>query len=380
MSLNQKVYFPNLNGLRFFAAFVVILHHLHQFLLLYGDKNSWHNPIIHSIGNLGVKLFFVLSGFLITYLLLSEEFFEKKISIKDFYIRRILRIWPLYFIILILGFFVLPEFEIFQFSELTTKLNSSFYFYLLLSILFMPNLVLDGYGVVVPCASQSWSVGVEEQFYLIWPVLMKLIKNRMQLLLGVIVTYCTLEYWFLDYMKDNLYWNNKLQIFRYFFGTFSISSMAIGGIFAFWLFEKKSKILKLINNNVTFTIALLVTISMIYFSVSFEFLTSEIYSVLFGILILNFASNQSIKSVFEFEPLMFLGKISYGLYMYHPIAIVLAIALFRKLYLLDFQFLLLVVSVLFTVILATISYYIIEIKFIKYKKLFSSILSGDNVK
>ena len=119
---------------------------------------------------------------------------------------------------------------------------------------------------------------------------------------------------------------------------------------------------------------------MIYFSVSFEFLTSEIYSVLFGILILNFASNQSIKSVFEFEPLMFLGKISYGLYMYHPIAIVLAIALFRKLYLLDFQFLLLVVSVLFTVILATISYYIIEIKFIKYKKLFSSILSGDNVK
>ena len=100
---SNKIYFPNLNGIRFIAAFAVILHHLEQFKYLLGYKNNWENPIIHQIGPLGVILFFVLSGFLITYLLLVEEKQTKTISIKSFYMRRILRIWPLYYLIILLN-------------------------------------------------------------------------------------------------------------------------------------------------------------------------------------------------------------------------------------------------------------------------------------
>ena len=98
----KKVYFPNINGLRFIAALLVIIHHTEQIKDILGLSNYWSTPIIRSIGGLGVLLFFVLSGFLITFLLLDEESTTGTISIKKFYIRRILRIWPLYYLILIL--------------------------------------------------------------------------------------------------------------------------------------------------------------------------------------------------------------------------------------------------------------------------------------
>ena len=88
----DKVYFPNLNGLRFFAAFLVILGHqelMKEYYLGVEPYFLLKNP---DSGQLGVILFFVLSGFLITYLLLMEEAKTKTISIKYFYVRRILRI------------------------------------------------------------------------------------------------------------------------------------------------------------------------------------------------------------------------------------------------------------------------------------------------
>jgi peptidoglycan/LPS O-acetylase OafA/YrhL len=83
----QRVYFPNLNGLRFIAAFLVIIHHIEQFKAIFKLDNYWETvPFIEVIGFLGVVLFFVLSGFLITYLLLAEESSFKAISIRRFYI------------------------------------------------------------------------------------------------------------------------------------------------------------------------------------------------------------------------------------------------------------------------------------------------------
>ena len=178
MQNSTKIYFPNLNGLRFIAAFMVIIHHFVQMLTIFGYAHS-NNQIIISIGGLGVELFFVLSGFLITYLLLTEEKNTKQISIKDFYIRRVLRIWPLYYLIVILAFFVFPHMKIFLIPLYSEQMASNFGQSLLLFIIFLPNLVLQGFGIVVPYASQAWSVGVEEQFYLIWPVLMKFFKNKL---------------------------------------------------------------------------------------------------------------------------------------------------------------------------------------------------------
>ena len=113
-----KIHFPNLDALRFFAFLSVFISHIAVFLSF---TPVWFQPIkklflIH--GDLGVNFFFVLSGFLISYLLFTERTESGEVSLKGFYKRRILRIWPLYFIVLIIGIFiigntiVLPYFSI----------------------------------------------------------------------------------------------------------------------------------------------------------------------------------------------------------------------------------------------------------------------------
>ena len=99
----DRVYFPGLNGLRAIAALAVVLSHL---TIALGNFNlNAHllgtlpngNPKGIDLADFGVSIFFSLSGFLITYLLLAENS-RGKINIKNFYIRRILRIWPLYYL------------------------------------------------------------------------------------------------------------------------------------------------------------------------------------------------------------------------------------------------------------------------------------------
>ena len=107
----EKVYFPNLDALRFFAFMFVYLRHgfgdvvkpieLGHFIL-----NLLKNGLNDS-GDIGVSFFFVLSGFLITYLILKEIEVTGKIDVRAFYIRRCLRIWPLYFVVVGVGFALL---------------------------------------------------------------------------------------------------------------------------------------------------------------------------------------------------------------------------------------------------------------------------------
>ena len=104
---NLKLYFPNLNGLRFIAAFFVIINHTEQLKAFYDLGDGVISDFAKNIGKLGVMLFFVLSGFLITYLLITEERLFGLIHTKKFYIRRFLRILPLYTLLIILVFFII---------------------------------------------------------------------------------------------------------------------------------------------------------------------------------------------------------------------------------------------------------------------------------
>lgn len=376
---SSKVYFPNLNGLRFIAAFLVIIHHLEQLLSIFGLKNSWNNPIILEIGGLGVELFFVLSGFLITYLLLVEEQNTSTISIKSFYLRRVFRIWPLYYFIGLLSFFILPYFNFFELPIFSDILTKNYALSLILYVLFLPNLLLHGYGVVVPYASQSWSVGVEEQFYLIWPLLMKFFKNKLTVLLSVIIIYLFIHFVGFRFVKHFLFWNSTLELLRNFWSSFNIQCMAIGGVFA-WLMFNKNKFIKLLCSNYFYLANLLVLILFISFSIKIPLLNKEVYALLFGVLILNLASSKS-KGVFlENVIFNYLGKISYGLYMYHVIAIVICIKLFLYFNIIDYHLLLLLSCLLLTVMLAGLSYRLIEKRFISLKTRYSKVISGDNAK
>jgi peptidoglycan/LPS O-acetylase OafA/YrhL len=374
--VKDKVYFPNLNGIRFIAVSIVIISHVFQLSKILRIETTNRGLADFFSGKLGVVLFFVLSGFLITFLLLKEEALTGKIAIGDFYRRRILRIWPLYFIIVGLSFFVLSQLHFFSFPGLSSQVHESFLAKLGLFCIFLPNLALVVYPSV-PYASQLWSVGVEEQFYLFWPVLIKKIKKR-ELLLCSIVVFFILVNFLIFPMLDRLF-PGELYIgqLRNFWKSFNIDCMAIGGIFAVLLF-KKNRILDYLYSYAVQVFVIAALFVLIGFKVYVPYMHYEVYSILFGILILNMAANP--RSLFNLENRFcnYTGKISYGMYMYHAIAIVISLKVLSSIGI-HFFVVQLAVSFILTVIISGLSYEYIESRFIKRKLRFSKIISGDNV-
>jgi peptidoglycan/LPS O-acetylase OafA/YrhL len=379
-----RVYFPNLNGLRFIAALLVIIHHIEQLKYIYGMPNDFSSSFVQIIGELGVILFFVLSGFLITYLLLEEEKRTDTIAVRNFYIRRILRIWPLYFLIVFAALFLLPNLPLFVLPEygrdvIYEDLPSK----ILLYVFFLPNLVSPLFGVV-PYASLTWSIGTEEQFYLIWPPILKIVKKYRTLLMFMIL------FGYLLFARALYSSRTDFIPFKYelnaFWQSFNITSMAIGGFFAL-LLHSKSPALKIFLNKYLFYTVLGFTSWLLYQGIYFPHITvndlpfpylyKEFYSLWFGIIILNFAANKDIFISLEAKPLRYLGKISYGLYIYHPIAIVAALHALRwlgapsnaSIYSL---------SLILTVLLAGVSYRYFESYFLNFKAGFTRVASGDD--
>jgi peptidoglycan/LPS O-acetylase OafA/YrhL len=161
--VDRKRYFPNLNGIRCIAALLVVFHHLEQAKHALNIPNVYHVPIIQHAGRLGVGLFFVLSGFLITYLLLEERGRFGNVDAKKFYLRRVFRIWPIYFLIVGLSFFIFPHIPLMDYPGVEEKLTIHLPERLTLLLLVLPNYAFVLYDLPYWCA-QTWSIGVEEQF------------------------------------------------------------------------------------------------------------------------------------------------------------------------------------------------------------------------
>lgn len=372
----NRVYFPNLNGLRFIAALLVIVHHIEQLKYVFGFNNHWNNSFIEVIGKLGVILFFVLSGFLITYLLLEENNETNTIVIKDFYIRRILRIWPLYFLIVVLSFFVFSHIPFLYISNLSDSLSLNFVIKFLMFVFFIPNVALALFPAV-PFAAQTWSVGIEEQFYIIWPLVIKFVKQKHLLFYIIILGYIYMNVFGFKFIKAHFFYDDVMDTIATIWSNFSIDCMAIGGLLAFYL-HKKSLILKYLYSKYIQWFVLLTLVIFIGFGIKIPFLHYEFYGVLFGILILNLASNPHSLINLENKGFNYLGKISYGLYMYHPLGIVIALKLLMMANLnsMIFQYIL---SLSVTILLSAISYKYFEKYFVLKKIKYSKIVSGDNV-
>lgn len=171
----QRVFFPNLDGLRFLAFFSVFLFHS-----FYTPDESLKADPIYQVpyhltrsGDLGVNFFFVLSGFLITYLLLSEKKMNGRIAIGPFYMRRILRIWPLYYVVVFIGFVVFPWLKAHFGQNPLDEPAQPWYF-----LFFLSNFNNLYNGCNTPTLTLLWSVSVEEQFYLVWPLLVAVMPQR----------------------------------------------------------------------------------------------------------------------------------------------------------------------------------------------------------
>ena len=377
----KRIYFKGLNEIRSLAALSVLFHHIE--LYKYRDNiESLYNTrflnFISALGKNGVFVFFVLSGFLITYLLLAEKTKMQSINMKKFYIRRILRIWPLYYLVIFLSFLIVPYFSLniaaFEkekhYYSLILQLDNHFYPTLLLFLLFLPNLAVSLKKYVVG-ASQAWSVGVEEQFYLIWPQIIQRISKKY--LIFFLLAISVLPYWS---KLSKLIVPGSEKYIEIMATFFPIHFMAIGGVASYLLFYFPDKIQKIRNNKLLFFFNTLMLIL---------FLFLPLNKIILGFIValeLLFVTEEKFKFNLRNKILDKIGKISYGVYMYHPLVMYFVFTFVHSV--LDIQkegifyhIVIYFLVVAITLLISQFSYSYFEKKFVSYKnKKYTVIPSG----
>ncbi|MBN8703025.1 MAG: acyltransferase [Bacteroidetes bacterium] len=167
--MQKKLYFENLDGLKFLCFLsVFFFHSFHtEFIILKNSPiYSFIKKDIFGNGNIGVNFFFVISGFLITFLLIEEKKLNGQISINKFWLRRILRIWPLFYFCVFFGFIIFPFLK--HLLGQTPNETANYINYLT----FTNNFDLIKLGLP-DCSVLGvlWSIAIEEQFYFVWPLI-----------------------------------------------------------------------------------------------------------------------------------------------------------------------------------------------------------------
>jgi len=306
----------------------VILHHIEQVRANAGVFNFHHIDLFRN-GGLAVTVFFVLSGFLITYLLLVDIASENKVDIKKFYINRTLRIWPLYFILILIGFVVLPL--ILHQPKFASKFPYLSVQGILLYVFFLPNLA-NGIWTkhfLIPL----WSIGVEEQFYLIFaPLISWFRKHVLKLLIVIYISRFIIQVFIQNVISD--------EALKYFINSMAFESMVLGGFFA-WVYVYKHPLQTIFTSKIFQLICVSYMLFAIFYhpeslqnesliSKSMSFLKLTFFSFACGGFIYNIATNPN--SVISLKNKIFdeLGKISYGIYMYHMIFVFAAMTILEK--------------------------------------------------
>ena len=300
----EKGYLIQLDGLRFFAILSVMAGHWLQWQI--------NRPVVQGFpfGN-GVTLFFVLSGYLITDILLKNKnkYIEFSLPAKglmrSFYMRRILRIFPLYFGTI---FFLL----------LISYKNTKDILPWLLT--FTSNIYQSIHTVYVGDFNHFWSLAVEEQFYLFWPWLIVFTPNKHieKLIIGLIaLSLATKIYLF-------IYYPAKWMAGSYF--TFScMHALGIGSLLSYWHIYRPGLIPYFTKINVVFTAVL------VYFSLHYIVFMNKIiwindvfdnfFFAIMSAVIVNYAIQNkftgAMKYILENKFVLYSGKISYGLYVFH---------------------------------------------------------------
>ncbi|QPQ29267.1 acyltransferase family protein [Lysinibacillus sp. JNUCC 51] len=343
-----------LDGFRGIAVLLVIFFHME----------------ILGFGFAGVELFFVISGFIISFLLIKEFDDTNKINIKNFFIRRISRILPPLIICTIVTLILLVNFPL---TTIQDKVFSQAFFSSLGVVNFYELFHSAGYweqGVKSPLL-HLWSICIEMQFYLIWPFVMYLLlkkkedktidKKRMLFFLLVLFSVLVgITYFYsINHSFDYLYYNPLTRI----------SSFVVGSVISVLAF-KREKASKKLNQ----FLILIVLISLGYLTYLFELNNINLfrgyialYCVIFGIgiYLLSITHFKFSDYLLANKFILFIGKISYSLYLIHMPVIVFVSA--KNLYdwfgiTLDSPIKLAIIQLTISVILATVLYFIVESK------------------
>lgn len=299
------IYRPDIDGLRAISVFAVIFYHAD--FIIYDFK-------IFEGGFIGVDIFFVISGYLITSLILRELILNNNFSILDFYLRRIRRIIPVLFIVILI---CIPfAYYFFLQSSLIDFLKSA-----LSSLVFSSNIFFHHTGLIYggPDSSlkpllHTWSLSVEEQFYIFFPIVLIFFNKYFNAFIFKFLTIIFL----ISFFSTQLI-SLKYPLYNFYFINVRIWELLAGSIIAY-LEIKPIKFKKnFFTNFLPFVGFILIFISI--FSLNDEMSLPSIYSLpaVFGTCLVIFFSDKN-NFIFKFLSLklmVFFGLISYSLYLWH---------------------------------------------------------------
>lgn len=369
----QRIYFRNLDILRFLAAYMIVI--LHSF---FGWKVKFGNPeflasslsqsgldrlelVMHNL-SFGVDIFFLISGFLITYLLLSEKERTGNVDVLKFYIRRAYRIWPLYFFMILLA----PLFSYFLMEQSPTY---AYHF------LFGGNFDLINNGPKSVATNHLWSICIEEHFYLFCPLLIGFIPHKRlpATLLSIVFICIVFRAFFLSSTAD--------YGMAYYVHTLSrIDVLALGALFGYLYYNKQISF----NHSLPIRLMVYATFLLLFFNVNyvdsgsflFDTLKKYLYVLPVAYWMGNFLFNPNAVFAAQKPNIMLqFGKVSYGIYMFNPVVIFVTVCLFAKYGYTNYFYFLVVVHVALA-ITTYLSYRFIELPFLNLKEKHAVIKSG----
>ena len=307
----HATHLKNLSALRFFAALGVMIFHIEHKKGLFDFPSALDRvPAISLVGYNSVTFFFVLSGYLITFLLLREKMVSYTIDVPKFYTRRALRIAPVYFVTILVGFFVLPLSPLFYIPGQTEALLEHRLPASLLSFAFLSNVAFSIYQNMAS-VDQTWSVSVEEQFYLFWPLVMLAVKptHLPRVLVSIIVVGIAIRI-----ILQPVPVLGTLAYLNWF------GCMAIGAFAAIAAHDPNSRLFRILSSSAVFWAALVLTIAFLLLNLmprAIRLAEPEINSVLFCVILLGVSTRQAAAVNLDSHKWRLLGNLSYSMYMYH---------------------------------------------------------------
>ncbi|WP_099221374.1 acyltransferase family protein [Listeria costaricensis] len=306
----SRKYVPSIDGLRALAVLAVIAYHLNY---------SWAKG-----GFIGVDIFFVLSGYLITNILLTQWDKENTIHLKEFWLRRFRRLVPAAFVMIIA---VVIFAVLFNRSLLPTLRGDAFASFFYMSnwwFIFHNVSYFDSFGMPSPLKN-LWSLAIEEQFYLIWPLFLYLflryIKNPKLLLQIVIIVGV------LSAILMGVLYTPGADPSRVYYGTDTrLFDLLAGCALAFvWPFTRLSPQVPRKSRqtlNIAGTLSVVTFFALVYLLneyQSFLYRGGLLFVALLGVVMIATIAHPScyLSRIFSFRPLRWIGTRSYGIYLWH---------------------------------------------------------------
>lgn len=329
--MSKHKWFYNFDGLRFFAALLVVIAHIETIKEVLGFPSLYNYSFFTYTAPLAVTFFFVLSGFLIAYLLLHEQKKDKKqkINLSKFYRNRALRIWPLYYLVVLLTFVVFPHISVFRYHNFDKDFLQENLDAFIAYILFLPNYSDHQFGNIL-YIGQAWSLGVEEFFYLFFPLGVYLLPARKQLHYFILLITASVAI-----TAVAKFWcsadDPNLPLTCIYISRYKVYAFALGALCAYIYSNNQHKIFLLASKRqlkIASMMLFCITVVLLFSEVNLGSLTHPFYSVMFAAMLFLFTISDIKIRLLNHPYVIYLGRISYGIYMLHPIAIVAALKLF----------------------------------------------------